>query len=86
MKPAQVWEYAIGLHDHAVSTLEPSALHAWMVWRLILDCKVEHSEATRVADVFSHVDASGSSRQLVVRSVVDEAVASHTVGWGRSGA
>lgn len=50
LQPAQVREYAMGLHDYAVSTLEPSVLHSWIIWRLIIDCELEHSEATYVTD------------------------------------
>jgi hypothetical protein len=46
----QIHEYASALHDYAVLTLGPEALHAWIVWRLILDCGLEHSEATQVTD------------------------------------
>jgi hypothetical protein len=50
IQPAEVSEYASLLHDYAASTLGPEALHAWIVWRLILDCGLEHSEATHVTD------------------------------------
>jgi hypothetical protein len=31
--------------------LEATALHSWMVWCLILDCELEHPEATLITDL-----------------------------------
>lgn len=44
------FEYAAGLYNHAVSRLDSSSLHAWMIWRLILDCGLNRADAAQIAD------------------------------------
>jgi hypothetical protein len=44
------YEYAAGLYNHAASQLNPPVLHAWMVWRLIVDRGLEHAEAAGITD------------------------------------
>ena len=44
------FEYAAGLYNHAVSRLDCSSLHAWMIWRLILDCGLDRSDAAQITD------------------------------------